>query len=254
MNPFPCLERHSREIAVLRVASDEQPYLTTDMVGRFTEAAAAIAADSEIRVVLVQGGQRHFSAGAKLEELAAATPEQQVTSYVAAVPRAILAIPVPTIAVMEGHAIGGGLVMGLWCDMAVLAAESLYGANFMALGFTPGMGATAVVTDSFGGPLGRELLITGRMLKGREIAAASVPLSASVVPRAEVYERALDTAQTIATMARRPLELLEARLKEPRLRALEEALRSETMMHADLFACESTRLRIEASYSRGGGV
>jgi polyketide biosynthesis enoyl-CoA hydratase PksI len=252
MSRYPCVERHSREIAILRVASDEEPYLTTDMVGRFTEAAEAIANDAEVRAVLVQGGQRHFSAGAKLEELAASAPEQQVTSYVAAVPRAILSIPVPTIAVMEGHAIGGGLIMGLWCDMAVLAAESLYGANFMALGFTPGMGATSVVLDSFGGPLGREMLITGRMLKGREIAAANVPLSTSVVQRAEVHERAMETAQTIAAMARRPLELLELRLKEPRIRALEEALSSETRMHTDLFSSDATRSRIEANYTRGG--
>jgi enoyl-CoA hydratase/carnithine racemase len=244
----PKLERHSAQIAILRIASDDDPHLTTAMVPGFRKAAEAIAADREIRAVLVVGGHKHFSAGARVDELAASDPEQQVTSYVAEVPRAILAIPVPTIAVMEGHAIGGGLVLGLWCDMAVLAEESLYGTNFMALGFTPGMGATAVVPDAFGGPLGREMLITGRMLKGREIADARIPLSGSVVPRIAVYARALGTAESLVETPRGALELIEVRLKQVRQRALEEALTAETAMHAELFANPATRARITERY------
>lgn len=252
MNP-PLLERLTPQIAVLRIATDADPYLTTAMVPGFRRAAEEVASDPEIRVVLVEGGAKHFSAGARVDELAASEPSKQVTSYVAEVPRAILAIPVPTIAVMEGHAIGGGLVLGLWCDMAVLAEESLYGTNFMALGFTPGMGATAVVPDAFGGPVGREMLITGRMMKGREIADARIPLSGSVVPRIAVRARAMGTAESIADTPRGALELIEVRLKQVRRRALEEALTAETEMHAELFANPATRARITERYVRGVG-
>ena len=246
----PMLTRQTPEIAVLRVASDTEPHLHTAMIPAFREAAAQIAADEQIRVVLVEGGSRHFSAGAKLEELAAVDPAAQVTSYVAELPRAILSIPVPTIAVMEGHAVGGGLVLGLWCDIAVLAEESLYGTNFMALGFTPGMGATAVVPDALGGPLGREMLLTGRMLKGREIRQAGVPLSGSVVPRAEVRERALEVARSLAETPREALVFLEGRLKEARRQALEEALTAETRMHGKLFSDPKTRKHIDDRYAR----
>jgi polyketide biosynthesis enoyl-CoA hydratase PksI len=51
---------------------------------------------------------------------------------------------VPVIAAMQGHGIGGGLVMGLFADLIVMSRESVYTTNFMNYGFTPGMGATCV--------------------------------------------------------------------------------------------------------------
>ena len=56
----------------------------------------------------------------------------------------LLDCKIPTIAAMQGHALGGGLAFGCYADLIILAEECFYSANFMNHGFTPGMGATYV--------------------------------------------------------------------------------------------------------------
>ncbi len=96
-----------------------------------------LATDDSLHAVLVEGGSRYFSAGADREALLTSGARAEVAKLCDEVPALLLKIPVPTVAAMVGHGVGGGLVLGLWCDMAVLAMESLYGVNFMELGFTP---------------------------------------------------------------------------------------------------------------------
>jgi enoyl-CoA hydratase/carnithine racemase len=153
---------------------------------------------------------------------------------------------------MAGHAIGGGLVLGLWCDVAVLAEESLYGANFMALGFTPGMGATAVMEEALGAPLSRELLLTGRLMKGREIRAAGAPVASHVVPRDAVLDRARSLARELADVPRAALVLLKQSLATQRRERLERALREEHGNHMQLFTREETRGEIAQRYPSTG--
>jgi polyketide biosynthesis enoyl-CoA hydratase PksI len=155
---------------------------------------------------------------------------------------------VPTVAAMAGHAIGGGFMLGLWCESAVLAEESLYGVNFMALGFTPGMGATSLLEEAVGAPLARELLFTGRIIKGRELKAAGGPLAYAVVPRAEVRARALSIAREMAAVPRGALLLLKLRLAARRSVLLEAATKEEHMLQEVLFAREETRLQIAERY------
>jgi enoyl-CoA hydratase/carnithine racemase len=162
--------------------------------------------------------------------------------------RTLLDLPVPVVAAAAGHAIGGGLLVALWCDAIVLGEESLYGANFMALGFTPGMGATHAVPEAFGAPLGRELLWTGRLLTGREIRAASCPLSHAVRPRAQVMEQALMQAREIADAPRGTIVLLKRMLAASRREALERALRAEASAHATLHADPATAAEIGRRY------
>ena len=122
----------------------------------------------------------------------------------------------------------------------------------MALGFTPGMGATAVLEEAVGAPLARELLYTGRLVKGRELKASGGPLAYAVVPRAEVRERAIATAREIAGIPREALVLLKQTLSARRRATLERAVDGEQSMHADIFAREATRLRIAERYLAPG--
>ena len=58
---------------------------------------------------------------------------------------AVLDLPILVVAAMAGHAIGGGLALGLCADIILLSRESRYGASFMNMGFTPGMGITKLL-------------------------------------------------------------------------------------------------------------
>jgi enoyl-CoA hydratase/carnithine racemase len=244
------LERHG-ELAHLTVSTPSDPYLRAAMVEELRDAALELAGWTVRAVVLVGGHRSYFSAGAAREQLLAASSEGHVTTYAAEIPRLILSIPWPTVAAMAGHAVGGGLVMGLWCDAAVLAEESLYGANFMALGFTPGMGATVVMEEAFGACWGRALLLSGEMVKGRAIRARGCPLSHHVVPREESMVAATSLAHGLGQGEPRAVRLLRRSIAARRLEALEDALAAERAMHAELFDDAATHAAIEDRYARG---
>ena len=241
-------------IASLRISTDESPYLDGSTVARLALAVDKLARDDSLHAGLVEGGSQYFSAGADREALLMSDGRTEVAHFCAEVPALLLKIPVPTVAAMVGHGIGGGLVLGLWCDVAVLAMESLYGVNFMELGFTPGMGSTGLLPEAMGAPLARELMYSGRLLKGRELKACGGPLAHAIVPRAEVRARALATARDMVGVSRQALVLLKSALSKRRHDLLQDALRVEQPMRANLFDDESVKMRIAERYGKGSGT
>lgn len=241
------IEHISAHVISVKVASDEAPYLGAHTISLLENVNALVDSDLHIRAVILEGGRKHFSAGANRTSLMTDDAQGHITSYVARVPCLLTRIKVPTVAAMAGHAIGGGFILGLLCDSAVLAEESLYGANFMALGFTPGMGATYIIEAALGPHLGREMLFSGRVVKGRELVAS--PLAHAIMPRAFVRNRAVAIAEEMASAPRRALELLKRRLTTPRQPMLEQALVAERAMHDELFANAATRELVEQRYA-----
>jgi polyketide biosynthesis enoyl-CoA hydratase PksI len=241
------LELVADGVAVLRLGAAAEHAIGAETVATLRAGVAEASANTAVRAVMICGGERYFSTGASAGMLLAGDPGDSasaVYAWCAEIPQLLLEFAVPTIAVMEGHAVGGGLVIGLWCDAAILAEESMYGANFMALGFTPGMGSTVVLEDTFGGPLARELILTGRMLKGRELRALPCALSHAIVPRADVYPRALELAEQIAQVPRQSLTLLKSTLSRRRRARLDAALLEERSMHMQSFADAETKARL----------
>ena len=236
-------------IASLRISTDDQPYIEEGFAPALADAVAELKRNEHLRVVIVEGGARYFSAGASIDSLVSSDEKTGAPTYAAELPGLVLSVPVPTIAAMAGHAIGGGWILGLWCDIALLAEESMYGANFMALGFTPGMGATMIVEEWVGASLARELLFTGRLVKGRELKYVGSPLAHAIIPRAEVRDRALAIAMEIAQVPRDSLLLLKTALAEQRRERLERVLRAERSMHQTVFSQPTTPRQIAERYA-----
>ena len=164
----------------------------------------------------------------------------------------LIELPVPTIAAIEGHAVGGGLVFGLACDMVVLARESRYGTNFMDLGFTPGMGTTGLLQFAVGEYLAAEMMFGCQYFKGSQLEGrASVN---AVVDRAKVLAHARKIATRLTDKPRFAIELLKRQLALPRRLAFERARTAESMMHQVCFGQPETRARIDETYDLGGGA
>jgi len=235
----------------LRLASEADPHLGASTLLALRTAASEATENEEVRVILIEGGARHFCAGASRASLLAAGASSAIPNYALEVPRLLLSIPVPTIAVMQGHAIGGGLALGLWCDVAVLARESLYGANFMALGFTPGMGSTVVLEEVFGAMVARDLLFSGRLATGEELGRGGFGGPAILCPRQECRERALGMAREWAAQQRGPLMLLKRTLAGRRRERFERAAAEEALMHEMLFRDPATAEHIAREHAQG---
>jgi polyketide biosynthesis enoyl-CoA hydratase PksI len=222
-------------VARVTIATDADPCMDAVWVDRLAETLDRVAERTDARVLVLEGGEACFCAGASLRSLTDAARAGERLGYAARAARVMSAAQLPVIAAVAGHAIGGGLIIALLCDIAILAVESLYAANFMTLGITPGMGATHVVERAFGEPLGRDLLLTGRTMTGREIRDACCPLTHAVLPKTAVREHALSLARRITDAPRDALLLLKRNLNAERTPALEHALANETDAHARLF-------------------
>jgi enoyl-CoA hydratase len=112
-------------------------------------------------------------------------------------------VPFPTIAAINGTAIGAGLCVALGCDMRIAAKDAKLGLNFVRLGIHPGMGATWTLPRLVGPALAAELLFTGQLLEGEE--AARIGLVNRAVPADEVLPTALTLARRIAESAPLPV-------------------------------------------------
>lgn len=151
--------------------------MTEELLSGVQAAAQRAAADASLRCVVVVGKGRNFCGGADFRS--GNRPQKSSTSSVPLMPGeasmgiytpflALLDIRVPVIAAMQGHAIGGGFGLALCCDLRVAHEGSQYGANFVKLGLHPGMAITYMLPRLLGVPKALELLLTGRLVSGRE--------------------------------------------------------------------------------------
>ena len=199
----------------------------------------------DARVVLLCGLPDIFCSGAP-RELLRELVDKKLRPADLILPREMLSMRLPCIAAMQGHATGGGLALGLCADVVVFARQSRYGANFMNMGFTPGMGMTCLLEHVLPPALAHEMLYTGAYYRGSFFEPHCG--AGRVVDNEKVEAVAMDLAGQIAEKPRKALELLKVSLSAPRLRRYEEAFKQESRMHDICFQDEEIRRRIEENY------
>lgn len=213
--------------------------LSEPMVDALQSALAEVGRDASVSAIVLGAEGPTFCEGAPRGLLAQLCDADLSPSDIR-LPAHLLGAPVPVIAAVSGHALGGGFALALAADIVVLADECRYGFNFTELGFTPGMGTTRLAEHVLGSALARELLLTGELRRGRAFA----PML-TVRPQLEVRAHALDLARRIADKPRQAISLLKRTLAAPRRAAFEEALSVESVMHELTFRDPATRRRIE---------
>jgi enoyl-CoA hydratase/carnithine racemase len=131
----------------------------------------AMQADEQVRVVVVQGaGHKAFSAGGDLKEFAALTPTA-VTDWVClgnSVFNELAALPKPTIALLRGYVLGGGLELALCCDFRIATPDALLGNPELQHGWLPGWGGLVRLRRLIGEARAKELILLGRQLPADE--------------------------------------------------------------------------------------
>ena len=187
---------------------DNRNSMTPDVLQGLADAVARARSDAEVRCVIVTGRGKSFCAGADFKSGRIGGGDDSEKEFTAPQDRfytmyshflSLLEIEVPVIAAMQGHAIGGGLGLGVVCDIRVANADARYGANFVQLGLHPGMATTYLLPRLLGVPRAVELLLTGRIVSGTD--AAECGLANHAVPGADVLSRAREIAGEIAAAA-----------------------------------------------------
>ena len=222
---------------------------SSDFVNELLARMDQLSREREAKVCVLRGLPEVFCAGGD-QRVLLDLAEGNLAPYDLELTRTLLELPIPTIAAMEGHAVGGGLVFGLACDMVVMARESRYGSNFMDLGFTPGMGTTRLLQFAVGEYLAAEMMFGCQHFKGKHFEGrARVNY---VVERTKVLARARKVAARLTDKPRFAIEMLKRQLALPRRLAFEQARTSESLMHQVCFADPETRDRIRENYDLGG--
>ncbi|MEC9488830.1 MAG: enoyl-CoA hydratase-related protein [Halanaerobium sp.] len=191
-----------------------------------------LAEEDDFQVLVVTGeGERAFVGGADIKEF----PELDYQSGRGLVARGqdifsrLAALPFPTIAAINGFALGGGCELALACDMRVMAEEAILGQPEVGLGLIPGYGGTQRLPRLIGAGLAKELIFTGETI-GAERALA-IGLVNRVVPGQELEDACSKLAAKI--LQKGPQAIKKA--KEAVDKGLEMELQEGLSLEADLF-------------------
>ncbi|GAA0847449.1 enoyl-CoA hydratase-related protein [Streptosporangium amethystogenes subsp. fukuiense] len=227
------IDRRENGVAVLTLnLPDLRNAMTDAMTARWRQAVAGLAADRELRCVVVTGEGKAFCAGGDLSWLA----ERRIEDVPALRDRmlgfyrtwlTIADLEVPTIAAVNGAAVGAGLCLALACDLVYAAEEAKLLAPFTSLGLHPGMAATYLLPRVAGVGVAREMLLTGRTMTGLE--AASAGLVNRAFPRESLMAEVLGIASRIAANAPIATRLTKVALAGGGHADLDAALRWESL-------------------------
>lgn len=135
------------------------------------EACAEVADDPTVSAVVVAStSPKAFCVGADLKERRGMSTEDlyEQRPVLSAAFRGVLALPVPTIAAVDGHALGGGFELALCCDLVVASEAAGFALPEVGLGLVPGGGGTQLLTRRIGSNAAADLVFTARRIDGTE--------------------------------------------------------------------------------------
>jgi len=218
--------------------------MTPDLMAAFRAAVAGAAADRALRAVVLTGRGASFCAGADFRgasPVPGERPDAELPDYerLYATYQPFLEVfdlPMPVVAALNGHAVGGGFGLALVCDLRVANRDARYGANFARLGFHSGMAISHLLPRIVGVPVAADLLFTGRLVSGAE--AAAIGLVHEAVAPDEVLAAARAKARAIAACAPEAVRLMKRALYrgagwDPRAAARAEAFAQAATMRSE---------------------
>lgn len=251
------LERPSDGVALLVLDQpDLRNAMSDEMTASWVTAIDHLAADPSVRAVVVTGAGKAFCSGGNLAWLASepdATVDE-LRSRMLPFYRAWLSIrrlEVPTIAAINGAAVGAGLCMALACDIRYAARGARMGVPFTRLGIHPGMAGTYLLPDVVGPAVARDLFLTGRMVDADE--ALGLGLVSKVVEPEDFLDDVLATAAGIAAAAPIATRLTKRALQRPHA-SIETALDWEGLAQPTTLATEDLLEGIAAAQEKRAPV
>ena len=227
------VDRHDGGIVLLTLAlPDKRNAMTTELTQEWAEAVASLKGDRSVRCVVVTGEGRAFCAGGDVSWLAAepdATPaelrDRMLPFYTTWL--SLRALDVPSIAAVNGAAVGAGGALALSCDIRYAGASARFTVPFAQLGMAAGMTTTFLLPEVVGLAHARELLLTGRVVDAPEM--LRLGLASAVYDDDVLLERTLEHAAQVASGAPVAQRFHKIALADGGHATFEDALRWEAL-------------------------
>jgi len=240
------IERANRKAVLTFTREDRLNALDRETFRELTAALDELDGDDSVAIVILTGRGRAFVAGADINEYLGIT----VTDYVEfqRIGRRMYdrleAFRKPTIAAVNGFALGGGFELVLACDLVVAADNAKLGLPEAKLGLLPGGGGTQRLTRLVGRNKAKELLMTGDFITGAE--AERLGIVNRVVPREQVLATAHQLADRILERAPLAVQMAKQLVNDGLDASLATAITQEMGMTATLYASDDAREGIGA--------
>ena len=180
--------------------------LNAALLAEFSQALDEIAADENIRVLILTGaGDKSFVAGADINVLATfnSLTAKNFSQNGHAIIAKLQELPIAVIAAVNGFALGGGTEIAIACDFIYASENAKFGQPEINLGLIPGFGGTQRLPRLIGPNLAKELVFTGKMISAAE--AEKIGLVNKVLPPDQLMEEVIKTAREIASKGRASL-------------------------------------------------
>ena len=206
------------------------------------DALDRIAADDGVRVIVVTGEGRGFSAGGDIDHLKQLREAKdddgfrRVLANGEKIIRTLRSLPKPIIAAVNGPCAGAGFSFALGCDIRIASDAATFGASFARIGLHPDWGGSWFLPKLVGSANACELIFTGSMISALE--AERIGLVNRVVPHNELMPATLEVAATISKSAPLALRLAKESLYSSLSSDLESAFERETRMQSECFRSE----------------
>ena len=217
--------------------------LNSEVLSDLDELVQTVSADADIRALVITGsGEKAFVAGADIGEMSTLTPAEGEAfgKHGNDVFRKLETLPIPTIAAINGFALGGGCELSMSCDIRICADTAVFGQPEAGLGITPGFGGTQRLARLVGPGMAKQLIYTAKNIKADE--AYRIGLVNAVYPLDELMPAAEKMAETIAKNAPIAVRACKKAINE----GLEEKMDDAVVIEEKLFgSCFKTADQIE---------
>ena len=218
------------------------PITGNDMIEALLEKFAKVQADPEVSVMILTGAGSAFCAGGDIKEMNdpdgvfRKEPLAAAQSYVDGVqklPQALYNLDIPTIAAVNGAAVGAGGDLTMMCDMRIASEKAKFGEVFLNLGIIPGDAGSWFLLRRLGHQRAADLTFSGRMVAADE--ALEIGMVLEVVPHDTLLERARERAAVIAAKPPRAVRIAKRLMRNAERMDLPDFLNSaaayQALMH-----------------------
>ena len=211
--------------------------LNRETVEECLEALGELAGNDEAGAVIITGaGESAFVSGSDINEIRERTRDDGLAAIASSLCSAVDHFPRPTIAAVNGYALGGGCELALACDIRIASENAKFGQPELGLGIIPAAGGTQRLPRIVGMGWAKHLVLTGEIIDAKQ--ALAIGLVTSVTPPGQLALRARELAKKILRQGPLAARLAKVALNVSSRVDLDSGLLVETLAQAICYASE----------------